>query len=471
MTGTTAVAAPTVRRIAGFAAPVVLSEAVALGAQFAVVAMLGAAGGHALYLRSLYTPVGFLLVALNSALSVALQVVAARAAGAGRRSELPGRLAAAARLGACCYLVCGVLVTAGAGPLGVLLDVPAADRTPFLAFLTAMVAVNAVGALGELCAAVLRGSGATGRGLLLTLTSAGLLLAGVGGFGLGAGWGLTALPVAALGSGVVEVLLGALLLRRAGLLGRPTARPTADGTGEVRAAVVSVGLPVGASFLLLCVVNLALLRVVAPFGPGAVAGFTLGSTLQSAVIVPAVGFGSAVAILVNQAGAAGDRAAARRAVRTGGLLTAGCYLAVTAVLWTAGAPLAARLSADPATAGQAVRFLQLAGPSFGCTALALTALTLLEQTGHGLVAFALNVVYFGAVIAVGGPLSAARHSTDALYLTMTAGACLGVAVCWTVLWWLLHRPLGAARGDSPPGGGRSGVRPPPGRGAPGAPGR
>ncbi|WP_344329570.1 MATE family efflux transporter, partial [Kitasatospora putterlickiae] len=446
MTGTTTVAAPTVRRIAGFAAPVVLSEAVALGAQFAVVTMLGAAGGHALYLRSLYTPVGFLLVALNSGLSVALQVVAARAAGAGRRAELPGHLAAAARIGACCYLVCGVVVTAGAGPLGALLDLPAADRTPFLALLAAMVAVNAVGALGELCAAVLRGSGATGRGLLLTLVSAGLLLAGVGGLGLGAGWGLTALPVAALGSGVVEVLLGALLLRRAGLLGRPTA----DGHGEVRAAAVSVGLPVGASFLLLCVVNLALLRVVAPFGPGAVAGFTLGSTLQSAVIVPAVGFGSAVAILVNQAGAAGDRAAARRAVRGGGLLTAACYLAVTAVLWTAGPPLAARLSADPDTAGQAVRFLQLAGPSFGCTALALTALTLLEQTGHGVVAFALNVVYFGAVIAVGGPLSAARHSTDALYLTMTAGACLGVAVCWTVLWWLLYRPLGAARGDSPP---------------------
>ncbi|MFB6888165.1 MATE family efflux transporter [Kitasatospora sp. NPDC056327] len=449
----TGVPPPTVRRITGFAAPVVLSEAVALGAQFAVVAMLGAAGGHALYLRSLYTPVGFLLVALNSGLSVALQVVAARAAGCGRRGDLPGHLAAATRIGALCYLVCGAAVLAGAEPLGALLDVPGADRTPFLAFLAAMVAVNAVGALGELCAAVLRGSGATGRGMLLTLTSAGLLLAGVGGLGLGAGWGLTALPVASLGAGVVEVLLGAVLLRRAGLLGRGGrsggGAGRGDGTGrgaEVRAAVVSVGVPVGASFLLLCVVNLALLRVVTPFGPGAVAGFTLGSTLQSAVIVPAVGFGSAVAILVNQAGAAGDRAAARRAVRTGGLLTAGCYLAVTAVLWPAGARLAARLSADPATAEEAVRFLHLAGPSFGCTALALTALTLLEQTGHGGVAFALNVVYFGAVVAVGGPLSAARHSTDALYLTMTAGACLGVAVCWSALWWLLYRPLGAARG-------------------------
>ncbi|MFF2956637.1 MATE family efflux transporter [Kitasatospora sp. NPDC057965] len=440
---------PTVRRIAGFAAPVALSEAIALGAQFAVAAMLGAAGGHALYLRSLYTPVAFLLVALNVGLSTALQVVAARAAGSGRRAELPGHLAATARLGAGCYLMCGAVVAAGAGPLGALLDVPAADRTPFLALLAAMVAVNAVGALGELCAAVLRGSGATGRGMLLTLTSAGLLLAGVGGLGLGAGWGLTALPVSALVAGVVELLLGAVLLRRAGLLRAGLLRAAwprrADGgrgdgsRGEVRAAALSVGVPVAASFLLLCAVNLALLRVVSPFGPGAVAGFTLGSTLQSAVIVPAVGFGSAIAILVNQAAAAGDRTAARRAVRSGGLLTAGCYLAVTAALWTAGAPLAARLSDDPATAGQAVRFLQLAGPSFGCTALALTALTLLEQTGHGVVAFALNLVYFGAVIAVGGRLSAARHSTDPLYLTMTAGACLGVTVCWTVLWWLLHR--------------------------------
>jgi Na+-driven multidrug efflux pump len=433
-------APPTAARIARFTAPLVGGTVLALGTQFAVVALLGRLGGPALYVRSVYAPIAFLLLALTSGLSVSLQVAGARCTGRGHPEETAGRLGTVARIGLAAYLGIGALIVVLSGPLASLMTVVPGDRSVFVRFLLSMVLVLPIGFLGELCGAVLRGTGRTGQGSLLTLVSFVLTVGGVALLGNLTGLGLTAVPVATAVSGLVELSLGLLVLRRAGLLDR---RRILRGHPEARALVRSVGIPVGASYVLLFVLNLLLLRIVAPYGASSVAGFTLGYTLQSTVIVPAIGCGSAIAVLTNQYDAAGETEYARRALRTGTALVAGCYLAVTLVLLLAGRGVVAPLSTDPATVAEAGRFMVLVGPTFGCTGLILTLLTALEQTGRGAFSVALNLVYFAALVGIGGWVAHAERSSEGLYQVMAVSAVVGLLTGGPLSWWLLRRRAGA----------------------------
>ena len=265
-----------------------------------------------------------------------------------------------------------------------------------------------------------------------------LTVGGVALLGNLTGLGLTAVPVATAVSGAAELALGLLVLRRAGLL---DPHRILRGHPEARSLVRAVGIPVGASYVLLFVLNL-LLRSVAPYGAGSVAGFTLGYTLQSTVIVPAVGCGSAIAVLTNQYDAAGEPDHARRALRTGTGLVAGCYVLVTLVLLFAGRALVAPLSADPATVAEAGRFMELVGPTFGCTGLILTLLTALEQTGRGAVSVTLNLIYFAALTGIGAWVAHAEGSSTGLYQVMAVSAVVGLLTGGPIAWWLLNRRAG-----------------------------
>jgi Na+-driven multidrug efflux pump len=431
----------TVGRIGLFAAPMVASTILALGAQFGVVGLLGALGGPALYVRSVYGPVSLLFLALAAGLAVAQQVAAARALGGGTPHRVAGLLASTARIGLVCYAVLGVVLLAAMEPLAHLMTVVAADRPLFYRFLVAMVLVLPIGFLGELCAATLRGAGFPTRGLLVTLVSFVMTVGGVAVLGFGAGLGIAAVPIATGVSGLGELALGLWLLRRAGLLSGAGWRRS---DREARQLTRGIGIPVAASYLLLFVVDTVFLRIVAAHGQGAVAGFTLGYTLQSAVILPAVGLGAAIAVLINQAIGGGDIPLARLVLRNGVILVAVVYGVLTLALMAFGRAAVEPLSDDPATAHEAVRFMTVVGPAFGATGLILALLTLLEQTGRGLVAVALNIIYFAALSVTGAWYAGVTHSTEGLYRVLAAGAVIGMITGAPIAWVLLRRQIAEA---------------------------
>ncbi|RBL83730.1 hypothetical protein DDE05_28590 [Streptomyces cavourensis] len=76
----------------------------------------------------------------------------------------------------------------------------------------------------------------------------------------------------------------------------------------VRAAVrrlTAVGVPVGASYLVICAANLVLMRILAPFGPSVQSGYANAATLQTLLIIPGLVLGSATAIVLNSHRGAG----------------------------------------------------------------------------------------------------------------------------------------------------------------------
>jgi Na+-driven multidrug efflux pump len=423
------------RRITALAGPMVGSSVVVMGSQVVVTGLVGRMGDAALYVRSVYAPLALLFVAITTGLAVTLQVLVARGIGGGDRNIVAPLLGSVGRAGVVVSVAAGAVLVAGSGALTALFAVPAQDAPIFRHFLLFMAAANVLGLLGELCSAVLRGIGAALPSAILTGAYVALTIGLVACFGLGLHVGLMIVPVASAIAGAVELSAGLIVLRRKGVidLARLTGwRP------EVPHRLLAIGLPVAASYLMLSVVNLLLLRIVAPAGPDAVAGFTVAYTVQSFVVAPTVGFGSAIAVLMNQQFGAGVAGLANTVFRRGLVVVACCYAAVTLALVLGGSQLVGLLSTNPHIVAKAVAMISVVGPTFGCTALIIAVLTVLEQTGHGPLAMTLNATYFAAIILIGWWFVASTHDIGALYRTMQIATLASMATglpfaCWIAL--------------------------------------
>jgi Na+-driven multidrug efflux pump len=454
-----AVAEPDVSyaRVVRVSAPMVASTGATIGAQLVVIGLIGRIGGAALYVRALYTPVAFLFLAVTTGLAVTLQVAVAQCRGRGAQTQIGSYLGGIARVGSLLYVLLGVALISSTGGLAAVLRMAPDRRGTFHEFLIAMAAAALAGMLGELCASVLRGLGRTGTAALVTALYVCCYLGTVIVGGLVLRGGLMTVALGAGLAGLAELCVGLTILTRDRVLG-PRAF-TAWRRGVPR-LIAAIGLPVGSTFVVLCVVNLLLLRVVAPAGQQTVAGFSIGYMLQTAIIVPAVGLGSAVAVLMNQSVAAGFRPAARTAFRRGMFLAAGGYAAVTVLVVVAGGQLADLMSGSPAVAAQAREFVSVVGPAFGAMALTLTAMTVLEQVGYGALAAFLNAVYFTAILTIGWLRVEHTGHVSGLYATMAIAAVCGLVtglplVCAVALHpRLLHRekarPQEARRDETRP---------------------
>jgi Na+-driven multidrug efflux pump len=424
-------------RIVRVSAPMVASTAATIGTQLVVIGLIGRIGDAALYVRSLYTPVAFLFLAVTTGLAVTLQVAVAQCRGRGDETQISGYLGGVARLGGLLYLLMVGALIGSAGVLEAALRTAPDRRGTFSEFLIAMAGAALFGMLGELCAAVLRGLGRTGTAALVTATYVGCYLGVVVVGGLVLRGGLMAVALGNALAGLCELGVGLIILVHGGVIDM---RAFAGWRRDVPRLAVSIGLPVGSSYVVLCVVNLLLLRIVAPAGQAAVAGFGVGYMLQTAVIVPAIGLGSAVAVLMNQSVAAGSVQAARTVFKRGIFLAAGGYVAVTVVVVIAGGQVASLMSGNPAVAAQAREFVSVVGPAFGCMGLGLTALTILEQVGYGALAAAMNAGYFATIVTIGWLLVAHTGRVSDLYTTMTLAASCGLIIALPVYFAVAKRP-------------------------------
>lgn len=424
-------------RIARVATPMVLSTLTGVGSQLVVMALIGRMGEGALYVRSVYAPIAYLFLAATTGLAVTLQVAVAQSHGSGRDASISAHAGSVARAGVVLYLLLGGALVAAAGPLGDAVRIAPGHSAEFHEFLLAMAGATLVGMLGELSSAVLRGLGRTGVAAIITGSYVALYLAIIAVVGVALHGGLMAVPLAAALAGVAELIAGTVFLTRGGIV-RP--RGLTGWQPRIPRQLVAIGLPVCTTLIVLCVVNLVLLRIVAPGGQFAVAGFTIGYTVQSVVITPAIGLGSAIGILMNHHIAAGATQAARGVFRRGMLLGVCAYALAGILAPLVGGPLAGLLSGNPQVAAQAGHFLNVVGPSFGATGVILTALTVLEQVGYAAFATKLNTGYFAVVLAVGWIAADAAHRIDGLYWTLAIGPFCSLATGLPWAWRAALRP-------------------------------
>ena len=228
--------------------------------------------------------------------------------------------------------------------------------------------------LANTLASVVRGAGNMRAPSAALLAVAALQIALGGGFGFGLG------PLPRLG--MAGVALGQVLAYAAGALfllwflasGRCRVRLDLAGArldGSMFHDILKVGALACISPLQTVLTILIVTRVVASFGPEALAGYGVGARLEFLLIPITFAIGVACVPLVGMAIGAGDAARARRVAWTGGGLSA-LMLGAVGLLVAAWPGLWANLfSADTAVLAAARAYLTWSGPGYGFFGLGL----------------------------------------------------------------------------------------------------
>jgi Na+-driven multidrug efflux pump len=413
------------RSIFGLAVPLFVAECINFAVQLGIIAILGRMGGEAIYVRSLYQPVGLIVLALSVGFAVCNQVAAAISRGAGRPQDVMSNAASLARvwlgLGAALYLVLAMAAPSLTG----LLTVDAELRSTFASFLRWTCAAGLLSVGAELCASSLRGYGYVRRATVLVVCTAGVRIGLVAGLGLGSGIGIAAVPVAEGTAGLTGLAMGLVLLRRTELWHPPAVRIWRR---EVFTDLRRIGVPIAMSFLVISAYNLAVIGVLGNYGEDAVAGFTVASTLQNVVLLPGMVLGTATAITINQQRGAGEWPRIRESMRGGIEVTVVTYVVVAALVWSVHDPLARLIGGDAGVAAATASYLGAVALTYAIQGPVLASLTVMEETGGGFRAIVLNAIYFGLIVAVSAAAAQTVGSAEAFYAAVAYCNLIGVTV-------------------------------------------
>ncbi|MDL4774220.1 MATE family efflux transporter [Actinomadura xylanilytica] len=408
-----------VMRLAG---PMTLAGTAGVLVPTVVLALVSRLGPDEMSVRALYTPLAFLFLAVQMAFDLSNQAGAAFHRGQGTDRNVPAHAVSLLRVWVGIGVVIGALLAVAAPALTDALQVEPEVRPQFEAFLRWMAAANLTLPGSVLAASCLRGTGRARAAASITLTNAVVEIAGVAVLGHGTGLGIMAVPVATALAGLSGTLLGLAHLRRAGLWGRPLGwRP------DALRRLLSVGLPVGVSYLVLFAMNLALLWVLSPFGRNIRDGFAVGVAVQSLVIIPAIALGSATAIIMNQHRGAGRLPWLDGTLRAGLRVTFVVYAALVPAVWLGRDVIGRLMAGDTQVAEEGVRYLGVVAPTYLVFGMVLVAVTAIEQVGGGLVALGLNTGYTVGIIGVGGLLARRLDDPGALYMTIALLNLAGLA--------------------------------------------
>ncbi|GIE32337.1 hypothetical protein Ait01nite_053820 [Actinoplanes italicus] len=413
------------RTISGLAIPLFVAESLNFAVQLGIVAILGRMGGDAIYIRSLYQPVSLILLAVTVGFAVANQVAAAISKGAGRPRDVMANAASLARvwlgLGAALYLILLIAAPLLAG----FFHVDAGQRDAFVSFLRWTSAAGLLTIGPELCASSLRGYGYVRHATLLVVGTASVRISLVAGLGLGTDIGIAAIPIADATAGVAGLAMGLVLLRRTELWHPPAALVWRR---EVLTDLRRIGVPIAMSFFVISAYNLAVIGVLGNYGPDAVAGFTVVSTMQNLVLLPGMVLGTATAITINQQRGSGDWQRIRASMRGGIEVTVMAYVVVALLVWAVHDPLARLISGDAGVAAAAGSYLGAVALTYAVQGPVLMSLTVMEETGGGFRAIVLNIIYFGLIVAVSTAATRATGSVDSFYAAVAYCNLIGVSV-------------------------------------------
>jgi Na+-driven multidrug efflux pump len=324
-------------------------------------------------------------------------------------------------LGAALYLVLTIATPLLTG----LFQVDAEQRDTFVSFLrwTSAAGLLTIGA--ELRAASLRGYGYVRHATPLVVCTASVRIGLVAGLGLGTDVGIAAVPIAEATAGAAGLAMGLVLLRRTELWHPPAALVWRR---EVLTDLRRIGVPIAMSFLVISAYNLAVIGVLGNYGPDAVAGFTVVSTVQNVVLLPGIVLGTATAITINQQRGSGDWPRIRASMRGGIEVTVMAYVVIALLVWSVHDPLARLISGDAGVAAAAGSYLGAVALTYAVQGLVLMSLTVMEETGGGFRAIVLNTVYFGLIVAVSTAATHATGGVDSFYASVAYCNLIGVSV-------------------------------------------
>ena len=332
-----------------------------------------------------------LVLALTQMLGVGTVSLVAHAAGAKDRARASKVFGQSLLLGLACMLAT-IGLGVGCGPAymrGVAADPAVAQAgTTFILWSLPGLALQFVLAVAG---SVLRGAGIVKPGMVVQLATVGvnIVLAPV----LVAGWG-TRHPLGVAGAGLatslsvgVGLALLAAYLRRIGDLVDLRA-PLAGPDPKLLAQLLRIGLPAGAEFAVMVVLNSAIYAIIRDFGADAQAGFGIAARVMQALAMPALAISLAIPAIAGQNLGAGRPQRALETLQQALLLESIAMAAIVAIcqLW---APVpVAWFTTDPLAARAAITVLRVVSWNFFAAGIVFACSGLFQALGNTLPALA-----------------------------------------------------------------------------------
>ncbi len=357
---------PVAAQLARLTLPVAWGILALLGYRLAEAWFIGQIGANALAAISFAFPVTMIVLSLSIGLGAGTSSVIARALGAGEPG-VPRLVADALLLTALMGTFCAVAGDYAATPLARMLGA-APDLVPLIAgylrvwfpsailILVASVGLSAARAAGD----------ATFQGLAMVVSSllnlAFAPVAILGGFGL-PGWGLIGAPIAS--ALAWAPLLAATLwrLRQLSILSFDHLSPGRFVASARR--ILRVGAPAAATNTVIPFSAAIITHLLAGFGSAAVAGFGLGSRVESVAMVPFFALSAVMNPFAGQNAGAGRPERVRQAMRVAAIFCGTLGASLAALLFLARGWIASRFTLDAAVLQSAMLYLALVPVSYG----------------------------------------------------------------------------------------------------------
>ncbi len=212
-------------------------------------------------------------------------------------------------------------------------------------------------------------------------------------------------------------------------------------------AMLRIGLPAGAEFILMGVYLVIVYAVIRPFGAAAQAGFGIGMRIVQSGFMPVVALGIAVAAVAGQNFGAGRHDRVRATFRTATRMAVAGMAAFAALCGLAPGLLLGVFSSDPAVIEVGVEYLRIVAWTFVASGVIFVSSSTFQALGNTLPALgasALRIVVFALPLA-GLTRVAGFQLRWIWYLSVAA-----LALQMTTSVWLLLREFGLRL--APPGG-------------------
>ena len=151
---------------------------------------------------------------------------------------------------------------------------------------------------------------------------------------------------------------------------------------KIWAAMLRIGVPAGAEFVLLFVYIMLVYAIIRGFGPAAQAGFGVGARMMQALFLPVVALSFAIVPVVGQnfGGRHADRV--RHSVGSAMRIACALMLVLTLITWIAAAPMIRFFSNDPAVVAFGSDYLRIVAFNFVAAAIVFTSSSIFQALGN-----------------------------------------------------------------------------------------
>ncbi|MDQ0216248.1 Na+-driven multidrug efflux pump [Oikeobacillus pervagus] len=428
--------------------PLIIASIVTSIVQLANVAFMGNLGSEEIYVRSLYTPFAFLLIALIEAFQISNQVSIARLNGEGDIEGIKQNIFSFVLLSIAISLAVWIIIYFLSPYIAKYYNVPDDVAKKFIDFLTLMFLVNILGIVAMVLSSSLRGIGKLGLSMILSIGYALLNITLVYMFSFHWNKGVLSLVYANLISSLTLCIVSLIILMKLNLIKIKKQYFMLSHKGLFFLKVV--GIPIFISYIIIFLSNFFYNKIIEPFGHSTLSGFNVGYYVQTFAIIPAIAIGSALGIIINNNIGAGKLYYPRvyQIMKKGTLLTLIFYIIMSALIFIFKMNIAQLMLIDEASIKQAVLFLKIVAPTYIFFGVVLMTITTLEQINKGYLALTLNSVYFLTIIIIGWYLTIKYNRIDYLYWTISITNITGFMSVFFILRMMKKEYSGMQTSDS-----------------------